>query len=590
MQELSAAGSRPPVAAPAVSGRGARQALVAVVALAAGLAGFLTSGPGLGSAAPAASAAVAAPVVSRIAPTSGAPGTVVTVRGANLGTGTRVLFGGVVATPTGLAGGGGITVDVPGGLSVGPVSLDLSNSGGPVTTATFQVLAPLAVTTTAFPAVEAGQVYSAQLEASGGAAPYHWSSGATLPGGLTLNRSGQLSGRPTTPGSTVLVVTVTDAHDLAVSASLPFGITAGPSITTTAIPDGTVGGPYSVTLSATGGAPPYLWSIDSGPIPGGLLLTSFGLLTGQPGAAGATQVAVRVTDSLGAIAVATFPVAFAPPPPPPQSVVLATTGGELRSFVAAPLDVALPTPAAGARLPARTVGVAAAPGGTGYWAVSSTGRVTAVGSARIHGSVGRRFLHGRIVAIAARPQGDGYWLLSSTGHVYGFGGAHSYGSLVEERPRARGRARVASRGHFGVPVAIAATDDGLGYWIATVSGQVSAFGSARQLGPGSRSGTRPLMPAHVRVTAVVAAPSGVGFWLVDARGFVRGFGSSRSFGSVPPQKRAGTVVGMALAPDDEGYWLATATGALLPFGSARPLSPVTGVGPASGVVGTVSGP
>ena len=37
------------------------------------------------------------------------------------------------------------------------------------------------------------------------------------------------------------------------------------SITTTTLPDGTVGTPYSQTLAATGGAPPYSWSIGSTP-------------------------------------------------------------------------------------------------------------------------------------------------------------------------------------------------------------------------------------------------------------------------------------------------------------------------------------
>ena len=46
----------------------------------------------------------------------------------------------------------------------------------------------------------------------------------------------------------------------------------GPPLTiaTTSLPDGTVGQPYSETLTATGGTPPYTWSLDTGSLPAGL--------------------------------------------------------------------------------------------------------------------------------------------------------------------------------------------------------------------------------------------------------------------------------------------------------------------------------
>ena len=36
------------------------------------------------------------------------------------------------------------------------------------------------------------------------------------------------------------------------------------SITTTSLPAGTDGVPYSATVTATGGLPPYIWSVSAG--------------------------------------------------------------------------------------------------------------------------------------------------------------------------------------------------------------------------------------------------------------------------------------------------------------------------------------
>src|SRR5687768_11685107 len=45
-----------------------------------------------------------------------------------------------------------------------------------------------------------------------------------------------------------------------------------PSVTTTTLPDGTVGQAYAATLGATSGTTPYRWSITAGALPAGLAL------------------------------------------------------------------------------------------------------------------------------------------------------------------------------------------------------------------------------------------------------------------------------------------------------------------------------
>ena len=98
--------------------------------------------------------------------------------------------------------------------------------------------------------------------------------------------------------------------DGAISPPAAFTIISSLKITTTSVPTGTAGSNYSVQFTATGGTPPYTWSLLS-PLPGGLSLNpSTGEITGIPPNSDATSFAVKVTDSGGQTASATFPVEF----------------------------------------------------------------------------------------------------------------------------------------------------------------------------------------------------------------------------------------------------------------------------------------
>jgi hypothetical protein len=73
--------------------------------------------------------------------------------------------------------------------------------------------------------------------------------------------------------------------------SPPAGLTttfdgAKPLKITTVFPTGRVGVPYSVQLTATGGTPPYHWSMLAGSLPPGLQLTDNGVIVGAPLVAG----------------------------------------------------------------------------------------------------------------------------------------------------------------------------------------------------------------------------------------------------------------------------------------------------------------
>jgi Putative Ig domain len=71
-------------------------------------------------------------------------------------------------------------------------------------------------------------------------------------------------------------------------------------ITTASLPSGTVGIPYSASLAAIGGNPPYKWSVVSGRLPMGLHLgKTTGVISGTPGKkdSGTYTITVRVLDT-----------------------------------------------------------------------------------------------------------------------------------------------------------------------------------------------------------------------------------------------------------------------------------------------------
>ena len=88
------------------------------------------------------------------------------------------------------------------------------------------------------------------------------------------------------------------------------------AITTTGpLPGGTAGHHYTAMLQATGGLPPYTWSIAHGALPPRLRLgPATGTITGTPTTAGARSFTVQVTDSAGRTAQATLTIDIKPGP------------------------------------------------------------------------------------------------------------------------------------------------------------------------------------------------------------------------------------------------------------------------------------
>jgi parallel beta-helix repeat protein len=90
--------------------------------------------------------------------------------------------------------------------------------------------APLQVVTSSLPDATVGQAYNAQLNATGGTAPYTWSVNAgSLPAGMGLSSSGSISGSASASGSFSLTVGVKDANAQTASGSYTLMVTAAPT-------------------------------------------------------------------------------------------------------------------------------------------------------------------------------------------------------------------------------------------------------------------------------------------------------------------------------------------------------------------------
>ena len=84
-------------------------------------------------------------------------------------------------------------------------------------------------------------------------------------------------------------------------------------VTSTSVPDGVVGTPYSTAVNAVGGTPPYSWSLVSGSLPPGLALSTTGTVSGTPTVAGSFTFTLKVTDSMGASATQVLTITITAP-------------------------------------------------------------------------------------------------------------------------------------------------------------------------------------------------------------------------------------------------------------------------------------
>jgi hypothetical protein len=205
---------------------------------------------------------------------------------------------------------------------------------------------------------------------------------------------------------------------------------------------------------------------------------------------------------------------------------------------------------AGPAVPAgkQIVGMATVP--NGYLLAAADGGVYAYGAARNLGSAAGLRLRAPIIGIAARYDGLGYWLVGTDGGVYAFGNAHFYGSMGGK--------------HLNAAITgIAALPDGRGYWLVAHDGGIFSFGRA---GFHGSTGSLKLKQPIVGMTA--KSPDGKGYWLVARDGGIFAFGSAPFKGSTGALRLRSPITGMASTNEGTGYWLVAADGGVFTFGNA----------------------
>ena len=149
-----------------------------------------------------------------------------------------------------------------------------------------------------------GDAYHTELTAAGGTPPYIWTPNPPLPDGLELaplpgGERAAIQGTPRKDGTATFAINVTDKGNDTTAYEVRLTINPGLAISTPAnLPSAVEGKRYAAVLDATGGAPPYAWTI-SGAQDALTLDSKTGSLTWPRPTAGTVRFAVQAADNAG---------------------------------------------------------------------------------------------------------------------------------------------------------------------------------------------------------------------------------------------------------------------------------------------------
>lgn len=158
-----------------------------------------------------------------------------------------------------------------------------------------------------------GENYNHQIGFTGGVGPFVWElASGSLPSGLSFDSTtGRITGVPTQEGQQDINIKITDSlghthiqqFTIFVEAGEDVGVGAAElNITYPQLVSGTVGQMYqAVQINVTGGSGPYGFTIPSGSLPSGLVMSPEGIISGTPTQSGVFTFSIEVTDSAGAI-------------------------------------------------------------------------------------------------------------------------------------------------------------------------------------------------------------------------------------------------------------------------------------------------
>jgi hypothetical protein len=176
---------------------------------------------------------------------------------------------------------------------------------------------PFAISPGVLPQATVNSAYPPQtLTASGCGSPCTWSALSSPPAGMSLSSGGVLSGTPTITNSGFSINVRASGPNGTVQRLVSIRIVSGtPSALSMSQPsfgDVTIGSTVTSVLFASGGTPPYTWSIVSGALPAGLRIQAGGetigpnltpgavYVTGRAVQTGTASFTLQVTDSASA--------------------------------------------------------------------------------------------------------------------------------------------------------------------------------------------------------------------------------------------------------------------------------------------------
>ena len=235
---------------------------------------------------------------------------------------------GVTLSPTGTLAG---KPQQAGMFNISITAIDALGSAG---SRSYQLIisgAAITLGPSSLPDAMVGQPYLVHLTASGGVAPYIFTKPSAIlwVAGLQVASDGTISGTPVdiAPALLDFNIVVTDANGSTATREFFINMRYGVlSLSPTVLPSATVGAAYDATITASGGTPPYVFSVYPGtPLAGGLALSSAGVLSGSPVYATDNFITIKAVDSLGAFGTQNYLIVIGPavPPPPPPPPVCA---------------------------------------------------------------------------------------------------------------------------------------------------------------------------------------------------------------------------------------------------------------------------
>ena len=235
------------------------------------------------------------------------------------GTGAKTFSVSSGFLPTGLSLNAttGVISGTPSASGTYPFDITATDTVGGIDTQPYIVIinTPVVLSPSTLPDWTKSQPFSQTLTATNGtgAKTFSVSSGA-LPTGLTLNTTtGVISGTPSATGTFNFDITATDTVGGIATVSYAVVINPEVVITSSPLPNWTLGFPFSQFVTTTGGTGSVIFSTTSGTLPPGMTLNpGNGSVTGTPTTAGTYTFTIVATDSVGYVTQQNQTIVIAP--------------------------------------------------------------------------------------------------------------------------------------------------------------------------------------------------------------------------------------------------------------------------------------